>query len=356
MNIPEPGNRWRRREPAKVGIDARRLQDAITFANDHETDLDRDIPAVLQNDPINDHPDNEIVGPTKSRTGVNGVIVRDGFIVGEWGDIHRVDMTFSVAKSYLSTMAGLAYDRDMITDLDEPVACLVDDEVFESERNRQITWRMLLQQTSEWEGVLWEKRDLADRREGRDRELRDPGTFWEYNDVRVNLLAYALLKVWRKPLPMVLRDEIMDPIGATPRWEWHGYRNSWVKINGMNMQSVSGGGHWGGGVWASSLDHARFGQLFTMNGRWGDRDVISTRWIEQMIEPCELNQSYGFMWWVNQNRELFPSAPATSYFAIGKGSNIIWIDPELRLTAVIRWIARDAVDGFCKRVVDAMCD
>ncbi|MFW6074617.1 MAG: serine hydrolase domain-containing protein [Chloroflexota bacterium] len=354
MHVPEPGRQWSRRDPADLGFDPRALQEAVDFASDHETDLDRDIPAVLQTDPINDHPDNEIVGPTRARTGVNGVIVRDGLIAAEWGDIHRVDMTFSVAKSYLSTMAGLAFDRGMIGDLDEPVSCSVDDEVFESERNRKITWRMLLQQTSEWEGVLWGKRDLADRRMGRDRELNEPGTFWEYNDVRVNLLAYAVLKLWRKPLPMVLRDEIMDPIGATATWEWHGYDTSWVKINGMKMQSVSGGGHWGGGVWAGSLDHARFGQLFTAGGYWGDRRIISSEWIEAMIEPCPLNESYGFMWWVNQNQERFPSAPATSYFAIGKGTNIIWIDPDLRLTAVVRWIDRDAVDGFCARVVDAI--
>ncbi len=60
------------------------------------------------------------------------------------------------------------------------------------------------------------------------------------------------------------------------------------------------------------------------------------------------------MWWVNQNRELFPSAPASSYFAIGKGANIIWIDPDLRLTAVVRWINRDAYDGFVKLVLEAL--
>jgi CubicO group peptidase (beta-lactamase class C family) len=213
---------------------------------------------------------------------------------------------------------------------------------------------MLLQQTSEWEGTLWEKRDLADRRKGRDRQLRAPGTFWEYNDVRVNLLAFALLKIWREPLPRVMRREIMNPIGASPTWEWHGYRTSWTTVDGLRMQSVSGGGHWGGGVWASSLDHARFGQLFTANGRWGDREIISSDWIAQMTEPCELNQSYGFMWWVNQNRALFPSAPGTSFFALGKGANIIWTDPELRLTSVVRWIDRDAYDGYCARIVEAI--
>jgi CubicO group peptidase (beta-lactamase class C family) len=354
LHFPEPHNRWARRDPAGAGIDAAKLNEAIAWASAHETDFGPDIPTELAIDPINDHPDNDIVGPTKARTGVNGVVALDGYLVAAWGDVERVDMTFSVAKSYLSTMAGLAWDRGMIPDLDAPVYALVPDEVFESERNRQITWRMLLQQISEWEGTLWEKRDLADRRKGRDRGLHTPGTFWEYNDVRVNLLAFALLKIWREPLPRVLRREIMNPIGASPTWEWHGYRTSWTTVDGLRMQSVSGGGHWGGGVWASSLDHARFGQLFTANGRWGDREIISSDWIARMTESCELNQSYGFMWWLNQNRALFPSAPATSFFALGKGANIIWTDPELRLTSVVRWIDRDAYDGFCARILDAL--
>ena len=354
MHAPERHGSWSARDPESVGVNRAQLDAAIAWANEHETDFGPDIPTELATDPINDHPDNDIVGPTKVRAGVNGVVVRDGYQIASWGDFNRVDMTFSVAKSYLATMAGLAWDRGMIPDLDAPVLDLVADEVFESARNRKITWRMLLQQTSEWEGVLWEKRDLADRRKGRDRALRDPGTFWEYNDVRVNLLAYALLKLWREPLPRVLRREIMDPIGASPTWEWHGYRTSWTTMDGLNMQSVSGGGHWGGGVWASSLDHARFGQLFTANGSWGDRQIISTEWIDAMTEPCPLNESYGFMWWVNQNRELFPSAPSTSYFALGKGANIIWIDPDLGLTSVVRWIDRDAYDGFCARLLAAL--
>jgi CubicO group peptidase (beta-lactamase class C family) len=355
IHYPAFGNEWERKSPEDLGINAGRLKEAMEYATANETGLGRNLPEVHPKEPmIVDYPDNEIVGPLKERTGVNGVIVKDGYMAGEWGDIHRVDMTFSVAKSYLSTMAGLAYDHGLIKDVDRLVRDDIDDERFESEHNSKITWRMLLQQTSEWEGVLFDKRDIADRRKGIDRTLNEPGTFWEYNDVRVNLLGYALLKLWRRPLPVLLRDRIMDPIGATARWEWHGYNNSWGKGNGLWIQSVSGGGHWGGGVWASSLDHARFGQLFAAGGRWEDSEIISREWISMMTEPCPHNESCGFMWWVNQNRKLFPSAPPTSYFALGKGANIIWIDPDLKLTAVVRWINRDAYDGFVKLVLEAL--
>ncbi len=352
--VPAAWPAWERRKPEELGLDPVKISEAVQFSREHETDFGPDIPAVLQSDPINAHPHNEIVGPVKTRAANNGVILRNGYVVAEWGDTTRTDMTFSVAKSYLSTMAGIAFDRGVIRDLDDYVYTYVDDEGFQSERNRKITWRHLLQQSSEWEGVLFEKPDLADRRMGRDRELHEPGTFYEYNDVRVNRLALCLLRILKKPLPMVLRESIMDPIGASPTWEWHGYRNSWVTIDGLQMQSVSGGSHWGGGIWASSFDHARFGLLFLNNGNWNGQQLISSAWIKLMTTPSENNPNYGFMWWLNTNQTQLPHAPESDYFALGKGRNMIWINPENGLVGVVRWIAEDAADGFVERVLAAV--
>ncbi|CAN5556727.1 serine hydrolase [soil metagenome] len=352
---PEPGyDNWERKRPEELGMDSAKLQEAMDFASAHEAAESRDIPNTLGTDPINDHPHNEIIGPTKERTGVNGVITRHGYIAGEWGDTERVDMTFSVAKSYVSTMAGLAFDKGLIRDVHDLVKDYVDDGGFDSEHNARITWQNLLQQTSEWEGVLWDKPDMADRRRGRDRELNEPGTFYEYNDVRVNRLALSVLRVLREPLPEVLKREIMDPIGASDSWEWHGYRNSYVTIDGREMQSVSGGGHWGGGVWASSFDHARFGYLFLRRGNWGGRQLISERWVDLATAPSEREPTYAYMWWVNPGGALFPSAPESSFFAVGKGTNLIWVDPEHDLTVVIRWISREHADGFIERILAAI--
>jgi len=96
----------------------------------------------------------------------------------------------------------------------------------------------------------------------KNRALNEPGTYFKYNDVRVNVISYSLLNVWRKPLPQVLKTEIMDPIRASTTWRWFGYRNSWTPINGVQVESVSGGGHSGGGLFISTEDHARFGLLF----------------------------------------------------------------------------------------------
>lgn len=370
--VPEPGDAWETRRPEEVGMDPQRLQEAVDYALSHETSMPQD-PGQYLRDRFAGLANQEIVGPTRERGGVNGLVVRHGYIVAEFGDTRRDDMTFSVTKSYLSTLAGLALDRGLIASLDDPVARYVPDETFASEHNRGITWRHLLTQTSEWEGTLFGKPDRADRRRGVDRTLHEPGTFWEYNDVRVNLLAYALLHVWRRPLPAVLRDEIMNPTGASNTWRWFGYDTSWTTMDGLSVQSVSGGGHWGGGLIIDSRDHARFGLLMLRRGRWGDRRILSQSWVEQASTPSAVQGNYGFMWWLNQgrcgmstavgcgeedDRRIFPSASETSFFALGAGStSVIYVDPEHDLVTVTRWVDGDEhVNGFLERVLGAVVE
>jgi hypothetical protein len=353
--MPPPEPEWASRSPEALGFDRAGIEAAVAYAQGHETSMPRD-PGQYLRDRFEGLPHQEIVGPTRERGGVNGILLRNGYIVAEWGETRRVDMTFSVTKSYLSTVAGLAVDDGLIRDLDDRVSSYLTDGTFDSEHNAPITWRHLLQQTSEWEGTLWGKPDVADRREGVDRELNEPGTFWEYNDVRVNLLAYALLQVWRRPLPDVLRERIMGPIGASETWSWNGYETSWTEVDGQRMQSVSGGGHWGGGIFISTRDHARFGLLFSRGGAWGENRLISERWVDQATTATPIQPNYGFMWWLNTDRVQFPSAPETSYFALGAAStSVIWVDPEHDIVAVTRWVdGTEHVDEFIRLVLAAI--
>ena len=364
--FPDPGDRWERRAPEQVGMDPDRLAAAVRFTEEHETPMPRDLRQAIGELTRQEGQYGAIVGPVKSpRGGVNGIVVRHGYIVAEWGDTATVDMTFSVSKSYLATLAGLALDRGLIRDLDDPVRDYVDDGGFDPPHNSKITWRHLLQLTSEWQGVLWGKPDAVDHNrvtgsdpvetpKGNERALREPGTYFEYNDVRVNRLALALLRIWGRPLPELFKEAIMDPIGASGTWKWHGYENSYVDVAGRRLQSVSGGGHWGGGVWVNSRDHARFGYLHLRRGRWRDRQLVSESWVETATAPSAVNPGYGCLWWLNTGRAAYPSAPESSYFALGWGRNAIWVDPEHDIVAVVRWIDPSSLDGFAERVLAAI--
>lgn len=343
-----PRGKWARRDARAAGLDAARLQAAITFALAHAHPLNDNLAALLPNEP---YP--EILGPVKPWA-PSGVVIHGGHIVAEWGDVHRVDVSFSVAKSYLAAVAGLAVDRGLIPNLYQPVRELVQDGGFESAQNRPITWHHLLTQTSEWEGTLWDKPDVADRRLGYTRTLTAPGTTWEYNDVRVNRLGLSLLRAWQRPLPDVLREYIMDPIGASSSWTWHGYRNSWVEVQGRQVQSVSGGTHWGGGIWMATLDHARFGYLILRRGTWDGRRILSEAWLDRMVTPTPLRPDYGSLWWLNTDRKRYPAAPATSIFALGSGGNMIWVEPTRDLVVVTRWIQPARLNEFIGLVMEAL--
>jgi CubicO group peptidase (beta-lactamase class C family) len=355
---PDP-DEWARCPPEAAGLDPDKLAAAARHAAQHETPWQRDLGRMVTSDFAEEPPWNETLGPVRPRGGPNGVVLRGGHIVAEWGDTTRVDMTFSVAKSYLAILAGLAADRGLIADPHEPVRRTVDDGGFDPPHNDRITWHHMLQQTSEWAGTLWDKPDRVDRNravagrpsrgpKGSHRDLEAPGGYWEYNDVRVNRLALALLRLWRRPLPEVFREAMMDPIGASADWEWHGYRNSWVEIDGRRMPSVSGGGHWGGGVFIHARDQARIGLLLRHRGVWRRRRILSDAWIEQMLAPCPLFPQYGYLFWLNRGRRLYPSASEPSFFARGAGGNLTWIDPENDLVAVLRWTDPAAMDGFIK--------
>lgn len=356
---PAP-NDWDTRLPADLGFDSDSLQAAVNFAMNNEYSGERDLRlAILKG--FAREPDHKLLGPTKERGGPAGMIIKDGYLITDWGDIDRVDMTFSVTKSYLSTTAGLAVDDGLIRSVKEEVKDYVWDGTFRGQHNGQITWEHLLHQTSDWSGTLFGLNDWADRpaRDGnydawKYRELKTPGTAYKYNDVRVNVLAYALLQVWRRPLPRVLKERIMDPIGASTTWRWYGYDNTWVDVDGMKMQSVSGGGHHGGGFFASTLDHARFGLLFARHGQWKDAQLISRAWTDAIKTPAPPYASYGYMWWLNQGPRAWEGVPADVFYAAGFGGNFIVVDQERDLVIVTRWLEPSRIGEMVRKVYSAL--
>jgi CubicO group peptidase (beta-lactamase class C family) len=340
---------WQRRKPSEVGMDDVRLADAVAYAQTQETTMPKDFSTQ-------EATFGRPLGPVpKTRASVNGIILRHGYIVAEFGDTRAVDPTYSVAKSYLSTILGLTIDRGLIKSVKDPVRQYITDSGYDSPHNAKITWEHHATQTSEWDGTLFGKSHTFLGREefGRDtkrpRELREPGTFYEYNDVRINRMSLSLLRLWKRPLPDVLKTEIMDPIGASGTWVYHGYENSAVDVNGKMMTSVSGGTRWGGGLWISSRDHARFGQLILRRGNWNGKQLVSEAWLREATKQQGVSRGYGYLWWLNTEGR-WPDAPRSSFSAQGAGSNTLWIDPEHDLVVVWRW-HRDTQPEFYKRIM-----
>lgn len=342
------------------------MQQAIQFAVDHESPWDRDINGnfgVHLHDP---EPWNRLLGPIHSRGPVTGTILLDGKPLASWGEPKRADLTFSVAKTYLALLAGVAHDRGLLPDVDEPVGARVPGIGFDEGNNALVTWAHLLQQTSEWQGELFGLPDQADHyravtfgkppagKKGDLRPLQRPGTYWEYNDVRINQFSLALLHLFQRPLPEVFREAIMQPLGATENWNWVGYDNAWVDIAGLRVQSVPGGTHWGGGLSISSEDQALVGQMLLDEGSTNGKQILSADWIRRMRTPGELAPYYGYLIWLNHEQKVFPSVPASSYFAVGAGSSFTWVEPERRMVVVVRWLDSAHADALFGKILAAV--
>jgi len=350
-----PAGSWQRKSPADVGMDSIKLQAAIDFAQAHGStwDFERDQVRTF----------GRPLGPLpKQRAATNGIIVRHGYIVASFGNIKANDPVYSVAKSFLSTVAALAVDRGLIKNVNDPVANYIHDGGYDSPHNRLVTWKNHLQQESEWKGNMWGKNsDFVGTTEfgageRKPRAIEPPGAFYEYNDVRINRFSLSLLRLFGTGLPDVLRGGIMDPIGASKEWRWVPYDNSQVEIGGRQIGSVSGGTRWGGGLWINSEDLARFGLLALNRGKWNGRQLVSEKWFRDAVTPSEHGPDYGYLWWLNTKQRQWPSAPASSFAAIGNGSNTIWIDPDHDIVFVWHWHQGSSMDGMIQRILAAVME
>ena len=349
--FPPPGE-WARKSPAELGMDAAALGAAVQFAQSRETRraLDFSDQEATFGSRLGSMP--------TRRAHTNGLVIYKGYVVAEFGDSRFVDPTYSVAKSMLATVAGVAV-RDGRIAIDEPVGKRVNDDGYASARNAQVTWKQHLQQESEWEGSLWGKnadfigKDAFGAGERKPRALQVPGSFYEYNDVRINRFALSLLRVFDKPVPEVFQQEVMDPIGASNSWKWLPYHNSYVELNGKRAPSISGGTRWGGGMWIDSWDMARFGYLWLRNGSWQGRQVLPESYVKAALTPSTHGPDYGYLWWLNTKGKNLPGLPANAYAAQGAGSNTIVVSPDHDLLVVWRWHAGNAAE-FVNKVIASL--
>ncbi|MET0312569.1 MAG: serine hydrolase domain-containing protein [Burkholderiaceae bacterium] len=358
------------------------LQAAIEFAQAHEVPWPRDPAArpgpgqvpfgVHHDDPP---PWNVLRGPVHERGPVSGVVWRGGKEIAAWGEPERADLTFSVAKTYLALLAGVAHARGLLPDVDEPVVRRVPGIGFDSPHNAKVTWRHLLEQVSEWEGTCFGLPDQAERyrkvshdpkpptgNKGDARPLQAPGSYWEYNDVRINQFSLALLHLFNEPLPEVFREAVMRPIGAGEDWQWVGYDDAWTEVpvassagrGTRRVQSVPGGSHWGGGVSIGARDQARVAQLMLDRGRHAGTQVIPAEWVDNLHRPTAIAPFYGWLTWLNGGGHLFPEASHESWFMIGAGGHYVWIDPANEAVVVVRWLDPARANGFISRMTKAL--
>lgn len=236
--------------------------------------------------------------------------------------------SFSVAKSILSTVVGLAIERGEIGSLDDPLTDYVPELLDRDERFGRITLRHLVTMSSglryEEEGLPWSddavtyySPDL--RKTAMSAQIaEEPGTRWLYNNYNPLLMGLVLERATGRPLPAYVSEVLWTPLGAEDDASWS------IDSDASGFAKMESGFN------ARPMDYARFGYLFAHDGRVGERQVVPKVWVSEATaadtatDPAE---HYQYWWWVDTDHP-------GRFLARGNKGQFVYVDPATDVVVV----------------------
>ncbi len=303
-----PGTQWEVSSPAAQGMDATELDRARAYA----------------------------FAPARNTQGV--VVTRNGVIVAEWyadgADATTQATSWSMAKSFASTLVGIAIDRGEIASLDLPLT-----EWLESWRGtdkESITLRDLLEMRS---GVEWTEAtgaaalyiDEVDQLAfALDRPaVSDPGTAWRYSSADSMLIGGVIAAATGRPAHEYAQEHLFGPIHMSAGW--------WVDGTGHALTYCC--------IDAPTREYARLGLLFARGGQWNGTQVVSRAWVDEATRPLEGASFYALQWWTNAGGSMGQSLPSELFAARGRHSQDVYVVPSLDLVVVRNGTYQRAGEG-----------
>ena len=263
------------------------------------------------------------------------VIVVDGIVLDQWGEVTTKYIVHSIRKSFLSALYG-NYARNGTLDLDATLENLgIDDkEPSLTELEKTATVRDLLKARS---GIY---HDAAAESPGMKalkpkRHSHKPGTFWYYNNWDFNALGTIFEKQTKKDIHKAFKEDIADPI------QMEDYRPE-DGMRGKVRESIHSAYHFR----MTARDMARFGLLMLRKGKWDGTQVIPEDWVEESTQPYSDarlygSDAYGYMWWVAEDGRRYKHMPGVNlkqgtYSARGYGGHYIFVIPDHNMVVVHR--------------------
>jgi CubicO group peptidase (beta-lactamase class C family) len=277
--------------------------------------------------------DSEDLDSLLERTGTQAFLVlRGDELVDEryldGGGREATQTSFSVAKSILSTLVGIAVDRGEIGSLDDPVTAYVPELLDRDPDFARITLRSLITMSSglryEEQGLPWSDDSVTYyspdlRATALSAEIdQAPGLRWHYDNYNPLLVGLVLERATGTPVADYASEVLWQPMGAEADASW----SADSEASGFpKMES---------GFNARAVDYARFGSLFAHEGRSGGRQVVPAAWVAEATardtsaDPAE---HYQYWWWVDTERE-------GRFYAQGNKGQFVYVDPALDVVVV----------------------
>jgi CubicO group peptidase (beta-lactamase class C family) len=248
-------------------------------------------------------------------------------------DQRSVNTSFSMAKSFASSLVGIAIDEGHIKSVEEPITNYLPELLKKDKRFKSITIRNLLTMSS---GIKYEEgatlpwsEQADDTKTYYSTDLRElalnsqiegkAGQYFEYNNYNPLLVGIILERATGMHVARYLQQKLWKPMGmeANGSWSLDSKKDGFEK-----MES---------GVNARARDFARFGMLFAKEGNWRGKQLISRGWVEESTRPdtsMDPSQDYQYFWWVNT-----PNGK-NHFSAQGNYGQYIYVAPEKDLVIV----------------------
>jgi len=296
------------------------------------------------------------------RTGTSSFLVvhHDRLVDERYFDADRQarQTSFSVAKSMVSTLVGIAIDEGLVGSVEDPVTRYLPELAARDPRFGRVTLRDLLTMSSGlryWETDLpwpWTDDtytyygvDLRDVALNRTEVERPPGQHWQYNNYHPLLLGMVLERATGMPVSDYASTRLWRPLGAEAdaTWNLDSQRSGFEKLeSGLN---------------ATPVDFARFGLLFLHDGEWNGRRIVSKDWVraataaDTTTDPADF---YQYLWWVDAERP-------GRFYALGNLGQYVYVAPDADAVIVRTgrdwgvdnqtWLAtfRDVTDQLARR-------
>ncbi len=273
------------------------------------------------------------------------VVIRDDTVIYEryfngWGR-DSVFTSFSVAKSFVSTLVGIAIDRGVIGSVNDTITRYLPELARRDARFNRITIRDLLRMASGLRYVEdedpYDNRwtylppDLRGSAFERSTIVEEPGKRWLYNNYNPLLLGMILERASRRRVTGLLQDWIWNPLGMEHGGSWsidsraHGFEK---------MES---------GINARPVDFAKLGALYLHGGRWNGRQIVSAAWVRDATQPWPDPPGYyedqgffgrgghyfGYFWWGDTR-----GGGESDFHTVGNKGQYIWCSPQKHLVVV----------------------
>lgn len=260
------------------------------------------------------------------------MVLYKGHLIFHEGSVDKKYQSHSTRKSFLSALFG-NYIVDGTIKRDATMADLgINDVDGLSDLEKTASVRDLLRARSGiYHPALYETASMLASKPAR--YSHAPGTFWYYNNWDFNALGTIFMKETGKDFYKALEEEIAKPIQMN------------FKATDGEYYSGSASVHKAYPFRISASDFARFGLLMLNKGKWKDKQVVPSEWVEEMTkyEPdIGTKNGYGYMWWLNRSDGKYPlngseaNLPPLTYKAAGVGGQSIFVIPEYEMVIVHR--------------------